>query len=292
MEVAEIVEDVAEVVEDVTEVVRMDKVTKYHTCNACDKNFKTSQDLENHVGSKHVEKECDYCEKRFRNEHELGKHLKTCDKIGTANKVCNKCNKKFTVPGLVRHNPTCHGNDTEYKCPECGEIFNSSNGLEDHQDQQHEMETVRFREVCFHWRRGSCLKGNSCRFSHVGLQNKAGSNQANTKVAHCKNGASCEWLASKSCSFFYPCIGGQRPWVNRDRGQGGRQDDGEPHPNRNQTHRGRQQQNNQPDRPDCQYDGHCEAVPNCPNIHSLQVFPVFQGRRNPGGLRNQARRRN
>ena len=82
--------EVVEVVEDVTEVVRMNKATKYHTCNACYKNFKTSQDLENHVGSKHVEKDCDFCEEHFRNEHELGKHLKICDKIGAANKVCNK----------------------------------------------------------------------------------------------------------------------------------------------------------------------------------------------------------
>ena len=211
VEVAETVEDVADAVEEVTEVVRMNKVSKYHNCNACNKNFKTSQDLENHVGSKHVEKDCNFCEKRFRNEHELGKHLKTCDKIGTANKVCNKCNKKFTGPGLVRHNPTCHGNDTEYECPLCGEIFNSSGALEDHQDQQHEMEQVRSREVCFHWRRGNCLKGDSCRFSHVGPQNKTGSNKTTAKVARCKNGASCEWLANNTCSFFHPRIGVQRP---------------------------------------------------------------------------------
>ena len=55
--------EVTETVEEVTEVVRMNNVTTYHTCNACDKNFKTIQDLENHVGSKHVEKDCDFCEK-------------------------------------------------------------------------------------------------------------------------------------------------------------------------------------------------------------------------------------
>ena len=345
VEVAEIVEEVAETVEDVTEVVRMNRVSKYHTCNACDKNFKTSQDLENHVGSKHVEKDCDYCEKRFRNEHDLGKHLKTCDQIGTANKVCNKCNKKFTGPGLVRHNPTCHGNNTEYECPVCGEILNSSGALEDHQDQQHEMEQVRSREVCYHWRRGSCLKGDSCRFSHVGIQNKTGANKTTTNVALCKNGASCAWLANKTCSYFHPRIGVQRPWVHkerrqggrqdrergqvgrqdRERGQGGRQDweggqQGRQDQERGQGGRqdrergqggrqdweggqrgrqdrergpgGRQDWEPQSDRPDCQYDGFCEAVPNCPDIHSIQVFPVFQGRRNPGGLRNQARRRN
>ena len=77
VEVAETVEDEADTVEEVTKVVTMNKVSKYHNCNACNKNFKTSQDLENHVGSKYVEKDCNFCEKRFRNEHVLGKHLKT-----------------------------------------------------------------------------------------------------------------------------------------------------------------------------------------------------------------------
>ena len=160
------------------------------------------------------------------------------------------------------------------------------------------MEPVRSREVCFHWKRGNCFKGDSCRFSHVGRQNNAGSAQntrSTQRVALCKNGSSCDWLAKGNCSYFHPRVGVQKPWTNREGGQNSRQErETQPQrqqPFRNQTQRG-QGRIIQPDRPACKYDGRCEAIPNCPNIHSLQVFPLFQGRRTPWEMRNQNRRRN
>ena len=139
--------EVTEVVEERPEsVVRMNKDTTHNTCNACNKKFRTSQDLENHVQSKHVEKKGDYCDNIFSNEHELGKHHKECDKVGVANKVCNKCNKSFTTNGIKRHAPTCHVNNDEFDCPDCGMIFNNANDVKTHRDKDHTMEPVRSRE--------------------------------------------------------------------------------------------------------------------------------------------------
>ena len=33
-----------------------------HKCNACDKNFRQSQDLDKHMDARHSEKQCTYCE--------------------------------------------------------------------------------------------------------------------------------------------------------------------------------------------------------------------------------------
>ena len=138
---------------------------------------------------------------------------------------------------------------------------------------------------------------DSCRFSHVGRQNlqrTISANTTNTRVPLCKNGASCDWLAKGSCSYFHPRIGVQKPWTHKDNGQGGRQDrdsQSRQQPSNNQTqHGGRRLR--QDNRPACRFDGRCEKIPNCPDIHSMQVFPVFQGRRNTTGMRNQGWRRN
>ena len=87
------------------------------------------------------------------------------------------------------------------------------------------MELVKSRIVCKHWRKGNCLKGDLCGFSHVGKQNHTESvttNKTSTRVPACSNGPSCEWLSKGSCSYFHPRVGVQKPWVN-NKTQGGRQ---------------------------------------------------------------------
>ena len=69
---------------------------RYHECNACNKMFKESQDLERHIAAKHEEKQCIYCDKTCSNEEELGKHLNNCIDIGVPNSTCNKCKENFT----------------------------------------------------------------------------------------------------------------------------------------------------------------------------------------------------
>ena len=171
------------------------------------------------------------------------------------------------------------------------------------------MEVVKSKEVCFHWRRGHCSKGDRCRFSHVGLQKKD-STETKKRTPACSNGSACEWLKKGSCSFFHPRVGVQRPWVSKDResrvqggrqegrSQGGRQEgrsQGGRQEGRSQGVRqegrsqGGQQKDRspqqpsrnliQPDRLKCRFDGRCERIPNCPFLHSLEDFPLLQGRR-------------
>ena len=42
----------------------------------------------------------------------------------------------------------------------------------------------------------------------------------------------------------------------------------------------------------CKFDGRCERILNCPFIHSLEDFPLLQGRNNPIVRNNTNLRRN
>ena len=90
------------------------------------------------------------------------------------------------------------------------------------------MDVVRSKEVCHHWRRGHCEKGERCLFSHVGHQNNPAAPKK-AKVPVCSNGSDCDWLRKGICSYFHPRIGVQKPWLNKKesqepRIQGGRQE--------------------------------------------------------------------
>ena len=181
----------------------MSKGQTSHDCNACDKKFKTSTNLENHMNAKHTEKTCVYCDKVCNNDKDLTNHLTECvDKLFVANSICTKCNQVFTINGLKRHKTNCHDQNEEFECQECGELNNSENDLKKHQNKEHKMEQVKSRVVCKHWRRGHCLKGDSCGYSHVGQQNNSSLNtsKTSTRVPACKNGPRCEWLSKGTCS--------------------------------------------------------------------------------------------
>ena len=283
-----------------------------HGCNACNKTFRRSDDLDKHIEDKHEEKTCTYCDKVLRNEASLINHTKQCLEHGTKTVNCNKCDKKFTNFAMRRHKDVCQGKQ-EFDCPECGMISTTAIASKNHYDKEHKMELVQSREVCFHWRNGNCTNVN-CRFAHVGIQKKRNltdTSRKSTRVPACKNGSSCEWLDRGSCSYYHARVGVQRPWVHKEGGKGGQQSDrpqrnqqgqegrfrqevrsrqaqGDRHqqPSRNQTQYREQQLGRLP----CKFDGRCERIPNCPFIHSLQDFPLLQARRNPV-IRNNVNQR-
>ena len=191
---------------------------RYHECNACDKMFKESEDLERHIAAKHEEKECTYCDKTCSNEQELVKHLNDCIELGVANSNCNKCKNNFTSQGLRRHKQNCHGVEKYIECSECGEMCRDRNTLKKHKDKEHPIDVVRSKEVCYHWRRGHCKKGSRCLFSHVGHQDNSAAS-SKTKIPACTNGSNCDWLMKGTCSYFHPRIGVQKPWVNKKSSQ-------------------------------------------------------------------------
>ena len=312
------IEDAEDEVED---VVSPNNEEPSHECNACNRQFKTNPDLERHIQAKHVEYPCTYCDKVFSREAALVQHHAVCDGLRPANSRCNKCNKIFTTQGLTRHLPTCHDNK-KLECSPCGEIFKSLDEVKKHKKEEHDMELVKSRVVCKHWRKGHCSKGASCLYSHVGHQNQpATTSKSTTRVPACSNGAECEWLARGSCSYFHPRVGVQKPWSRTERNNGRRQDtrpsqdstrprnDTRPRQERSpgqdarssqvgtrprQVTRNHQGSNGDSRREICRYDGRCDRIPNCPQLHilSLEDFPLFQGRRIPVVGRNPHRRRN
>ena len=256
--------------------------------------------MEKHIDAKHTAKLCVYCDKEFNSEEALLKHHKSCTKnIGLANSICDQCNNKFTEQGLKRHHKVCQAYNTKFDCPECGQMFVSSNAVTKHQDDEHNYEPVRSRIVCKHWRRGKCFKGDRCGFSHVGRQiinESQDRNITTTKVPACTNGPHCEWLAKGNCSYFHPRVGVQKPWTRRhDQDQSRRQEPrSRQEPRTRQESRTRQEprSSTRQDRETCKFDGRCDRIPNCPYMHYQEDFPPFQGRRNQEVRRHQNQRRN
>ena len=213
--------EVADEVVEVPQHIDMNKQQDDHTCNACDKTFRKSQDLDKHMDAKHSEKQCTYCDKVCENDSELVKHHVECIDTGIKCVACKKCGKEFTNFAMRRHKDTCK-EVQEYDCPECGMIFKNSLLMKKHYDKEHKIEPVTSREVCYHWRRGNCTMVH-CRFAHVGHQASSQSTSTktnNSRVPACKNGISCEWLQKGNCSYFHNKVGVQRPWVTKDKASG------------------------------------------------------------------------
>ena len=150
----------------------MSKDSQFHECNACNKMFKKSDDLERHIAAKHDEKQCTYCDKMCSSEQDLTEHYLECVDIGVANCICNKCNETFTHQGLKRHKPKCQSGKKFIECHQCGEMVNGTDKLKKQKEREHTREALRSKEICYHWKRGNCFKGNTCLFSHAGFQNK------------------------------------------------------------------------------------------------------------------------
>ena len=206
---------------EITEVANMDKEPDCHICNACNKTFRKSQDLERHMEAKHNEQICTYCDKRFRSEEALVRHHVDCVDFGVRNTKCNKCDKVFTNFAMRRHNDKCAGKQ-EFDCPECGQVYNKAIEVKKHYDSEHKMENVNSRIVCKWWRKGQC-NNTKCTYSHVGHQDKNSysdtTSNKSTRVPACRNGVSCEWLKKGRCSFFHQRVGVKKPLNKNTRGQ-------------------------------------------------------------------------
>ena len=115
-----------------------------------------------------------------------------------------------TPSPLKRHKPMCHGKEAEYACSDCGRVGKNENEIRKHIREDHVEELVRSREVCKHWRRGKCDRGDQCGFSHVGHQSSASSTtsgntqQKSTRKPLCLNGKDCDWNKRGHCRFFHP----------------------------------------------------------------------------------------
>ena len=223
VEVVELVEDPAN--------VHMNKESQQQVCNACEKTFKTSQDLDNHIEAKHSPAKCAFCEVEFSSQQQLQKHVDKCIEYGNTVVKCKKCQQSFTRFGIKRHSDKCHEKQpiSLFSCSECGHRAKTAKEIKQHQANTHQQDVEVSKEVCKHWRNGHCFKGNQCQFSHVGYQkNKTTSTPSTTRdwTAPCKHGDSCSWLEKGTCQFFHRGVGVQKPAVGRKGQHGKKHHDG------------------------------------------------------------------
>ena len=188
----------------------MSKETSGHKCNACDRIFKASSDLDRHMRDKHEEHDCIMCNKKFHSTKQAHEHI--CAEGQVIPQVCEKayCKKKFVSSNaLAKHIKNSHFGNQRSVCTDCGEMLDTNINMNKHMETCCREVTKEIPEktleVCKHWKKGRCDWGIQCRFSHVGHQESPGSEQKTTNNApvECRNGPSCKFLARGKCDFFH-----------------------------------------------------------------------------------------
>ncbi|XP_041775881.1 uncharacterized protein LOC121595749 [Anopheles merus] len=130
-------------VEDLQKHIENHEKSRPYHCAHCPKSFAYKQGLERHeiVHLAKLPFQCEYCEQSFLTAGKLSRHLAT--HAGDRPYPCRLCNKSFLLSHhlsrhLRRHNAT---GQSEYKCSDCGELFNSLGDLVYH-SAKHAMESL------------------------------------------------------------------------------------------------------------------------------------------------------
>ena len=129
-------------------------------------------------------------------------------------------------------------------CKKCGQIFEHRNELANHTKDCIEEFVEVNRKECKFFKRGNCLKGNSCRFVHT--RKESSTNK------ECRNGNTCVYFARGHCKFAHKTNIPQSVHVNN--GSNTRQ---------------------------CRYKEECFRLFNCQFLHSQQDFYNFARKNSP-----------
>ena len=121
--------------EDTNQRVGMNKASTAHRCNACDKEFNASGDLERHLKDKHTESVCNMCDKKFTSRKHAEEHI--CMEGEIVPQKCEKsyCNKEFvSTDTLQKHMKSYHYGNQRSVCKKCGEIGGARFDMKKHME--------------------------------------------------------------------------------------------------------------------------------------------------------------
>ena len=216
------------------------------------------------------------------------------------------CSAKFETFGeLDEHIKQQHNkpraNKETFHCEQCKEIFNAKYLLRQHVTTKHvdKRQAPRFTcnkcemqwwihsgqtNVCRHFIRGDCWKGQSCMFYHP-EQNRF---KNVTNVAHCNNGIGCKYLASGVCRFFHQGVG-VKNMMNQSQQRQEQQHFQQQHYPQQQQQKYHQQHRQYKESTWCRFLEDCDRVPNCPFTHYEEDFPKLSETNNPPEARNRQR---
>nr|XP_012141954.1 PREDICTED: zinc finger protein 37-like [Megachile rotundata] len=113
---------------------RARRLTFQYHCNLCDKRFKNSIKLDNHLLLHKEGFKCTECDERFSHPADRDKHKELKHKLRIS---CTFCTKKFNSRSNFYTHVLTHAGVKPYKCDICDETFTQRNSMLKHRKKSH-----------------------------------------------------------------------------------------------------------------------------------------------------------